>query len=77
MMMKWKSEIREIASQRAQDYESFKKSLEKDDLIENIKSEILSRKTYEFLAAKAVVTVINKRKREYRRKKNDSDTHGG
>lgn len=51
-------EIREIASQRAQDYESFKKALEKDDLIENIKSEILKRKTYEFLAAKAVVTVI-------------------
>ncbi len=51
-------EIREIASQKAQDYESFKKSLEKDGLIDNIKSEILSRKTYELLSAKAVVTDI-------------------
>ncbi|MHB8908732.1 MAG: trigger factor [Syntrophales bacterium] len=50
-------EIREIASQRGQDYESFKKTLEKDGLIENIKNEILNRKTYEFLASKAVVTV--------------------
>jgi trigger factor len=55
-------EIQEIALQRAQDYESFKKSLEKDGLIENIKSEILSRKTYEFLAAKAMVTVIKNEK---------------
>jgi len=54
--------IREIASQKAQDYESFKKTLEKDGLIENIKSEILSRKTYDFLAAKAVVTVIKNEK---------------
>ena len=55
-------EIREIASQRGQDYESFKKSLEKDGLIENIKSEILSHKTYEFLASKAVVTVTKNKK---------------
>ncbi len=55
-------EIREIASQKAQDYESFKKSLEKDSLIENVKNEILTRKTYQFLAAKAVVTVIKNEK---------------
>lgn len=52
--------IREIASQRAQDYESFKKSLEKDDLIENIESELLRKKTYEFLAANATITLIKK-----------------
>ncbi len=57
-------EIREIASQKAQDYESFKNSLEKDGLLENINSEILIRKTYELLAAKAVVTVIKKEKAE-------------
>jgi trigger factor len=55
-------EIRKIASQRAQDYESFKKTLEKDGLIENIKSEILSRKTYEFLTTKAVITIVKNEK---------------
>ncbi len=54
------NEIRDIASQKAQDYESLKKSFEKDGLIEDIRSEILSRKTYDFIAAKAIVTVINK-----------------
>jgi trigger factor len=58
------SHIRTIASQRAQDYESFKKSLEKDDLIENIKSEILNRKTYEFLSSKAMVTRPKAEKKE-------------
>lgn len=54
------NQIREIAAQRAQDYETLKKSLDKDDLIDNIRSEILNRKTYEFLEAKAkVVTVRN------------------
>jgi trigger factor len=50
------NEVREIALQRGQDYESFKKTLEKDGLMENIKNEILARKTYEFLASKAVIT---------------------
>jgi len=54
--------IREIAAQRAQDYETLKKSLEKDDLIDNIRSEILNRKTYEFLEANAkVITVKNEK----------------
>jgi len=57
------NQIREIASQRAQDYESFKKSLEKDDLIENIKNEILNRKTYEFLVSKATVTLPKQEKK--------------
>ena len=35
-----------------------KKSLDKDDLIDNIRSEILNRKTYEFLEAKAKVTTV-------------------
>lgn len=55
--------IREIASQRAQDYDALKKSLEKDDLVDNIRSEILNRKTYEFLEGKAkVITVRNEKK---------------
>jgi trigger factor len=57
-------QIREIAAQRAQDYETLRKSLEKDDLIENIQSEILNRKTYEFLEAKAKVTTVRTEKKE-------------
>ncbi len=51
------NQIREIASQRAQDYESLKKSLAKDDLIDNIRNEILNRITYEFLTSKATITI--------------------
>jgi trigger factor len=56
--------IREIAAQRAQDYETLKKSLDKDDLIDNIRSEILNRKTYEFLEAKAKVTTVRNEKKD-------------
>ena len=55
-------QIAKIASQRAQDYETLKKSLEKEDLIDSIKSEILSRKTYEFLTAKAHITTVSAKK---------------
>ncbi len=58
------NEIREMAVKRAQDYEALKKSLEKDDLIENIRSEILNRKTYEFLETRANVTRIEKGTKE-------------
>ena len=57
-------QIREIAAQRAQDYETLRKSLEKDDLIDNIRSEILNRKTYAFLEAKAKVTNVRTEKKE-------------
>lgn len=50
--------IREIAAQRAQDYETLLKTLEKDDMVDNIKSEILNQKTYEFLESKAKVTTV-------------------
>jgi trigger factor len=54
--------IREIAVQRAQDYEAMRKTLEKDDLIDSIRSEILNRKTYDFLEANAkVITVKNEK----------------
>jgi trigger factor len=56
-------QIREIAAQRAQDYETLRKSLEKDDLLENIRSEILNRKTYAFLEAKAKVTTVRTEKK--------------
>lgn len=56
-------QIREIAAQRAQDYETLRKSLEKDDLIDNIRSEILNRKTYAFLEAKAQVTTVRTEKK--------------
>ena len=58
------NKIREIAAQRAQDYEILKKSLDKDDLIDNIRSEILNRKTYEFLEAKAKVTTVRNEKKQ-------------
>jgi len=57
------TQIREIALQRAQDYETFRKALEKDDLIDSIRSEILNRKTYAFLEAKAKVTTVINEKR--------------
>ena len=50
-------QIREMASQRAQDYESLKSSLLKDDLVDNIRNEILDRKTYDFLSSKATISV--------------------
>ena len=56
-------QIREIAVQRAQDYETLRQSLEKDDLIDNIRSEILNRKTYAFLEAKAKVTTVRTEKK--------------
>jgi trigger factor len=52
--------IRDIAAQRAQDYEALKKSLEKEDMIDNIRSEIINRKTYEWLQTKAHVTSVDK-----------------
>jgi trigger factor len=57
-------QIAEIASQRAQDYTTLRKSLEKEDLIDSIKSEILSRKTYDFLKAKAHITTVSAKKTE-------------
>jgi hypothetical protein len=39
-----------------------KKSLEKDDLLEGIQSEILSRKTHDFLVAKANLSTIKTEK---------------
>jgi len=51
-------EIGEMASQKGQDFDTLKKSLEKDDMIDSIKSEILSRKTYDFLVAKAHMTKV-------------------
>jgi trigger factor len=54
--------IREIAAQRAQDYETLKKSLDKDNLTDTIRSEILNRKTYKFLEAKAKVATVRKEK---------------
>jgi trigger factor len=56
--------IAEMAAQRAQDSETLKKSLEKEDLIDSIKSEILSRKTYEFLIEKAHITTVSANKTE-------------
>lgn len=52
-------QIAQIAVRRSQDYETARASLEKEDLIDSIRSEILSRKTYAFLLEKAHVTVVS------------------
>ena len=58
------SRVREIAQQRSQDYDSFRKTLAKDDLLENIRSEILTGKTYEFVEMKGRVTTVKKSGKE-------------
>jgi trigger factor len=55
-------QITTIASQRAQDFITLKKSLEKEDMLDSMKSEILSRKTYDFLKAKAHITIVSAKK---------------
>lgn len=55
-------QIGEMASQRSQDFETLKKSLKKDDMVDSIKSEILSRKTYEFLVVKAHIMTVRAEK---------------
>ena len=47
--------IHEIAEQRSQDYVTLRESLEKKDMIDSIRSELINRKTYAFLEAKANV----------------------
>ncbi len=47
--------IREIATQRGETVEAVRKALEKDDLLDSIRSEILNRQTYDFLESKANV----------------------
>ena len=47
--------IHEIAEQRSQDYLTLRESLEKKDMIDSIRSELINRKTYAFLEAKANV----------------------
>jgi trigger factor len=56
--------IREIAAQRAQDYDALKKSLKKDDLIDSIRSEIINRKTHDFLEENAKVIAVKNEKKQ-------------
>jgi len=51
------AQIHAIASQRGQNVETVKESLAKDNILDNIREDILSRKTYEFLSSKAKITV--------------------
>ena len=50
--------IREIAAQRSQTYDSLKKSLEDGKMIENIKSEILNAKVFNFIEDKSKVNIV-------------------
>lgn len=56
--------IRELALQGSQDYETYRKSLEKDGLLENIRGELVNRKTYEFIESSARVTLREAEKME-------------
>jgi len=49
--------IKEFADQRSQDYQAFRKSMEKDGLIEHVRSAIINLKTYEFIESKANVVL--------------------
>ncbi|NTW16564.1 MAG: trigger factor, partial [Syntrophaceae bacterium] len=50
--------IKEIAEQRAQSYDSLKKSLVEGNLIDDIKSEILNTKVFRLIEDKANITVV-------------------
>jgi len=52
--------INEIAEQRAQSYDSLKKSLVDGNMIEDIKSEILNTKVFRFLEDKAKINIVKK-----------------
>ena len=51
------TQVRAIAAQRGQDVDSLKASLAKDNALDGIREDVLSRKTYEFLASKAKITL--------------------
>jgi len=59
--------IREMAQRRGQDFDSFRKSLEDNGLIEEVKNEILGKKVFEFIEEKATIHPVKK----------DEITHGG
>jgi trigger factor len=52
--------VMEMAQRRGQDFDSFKKSLEDADMIENIKEEILTRKVFDFIEGRATIHSVNK-----------------
>jgi trigger factor len=52
--------IKEIANQRAQSYDSLRKSLEDSNLIEDIKNEIINTKLFTFIEDKAKVIIAKK-----------------
>jgi len=52
--------IKEIANQRAQSYDSLRKSLEDGNMIEDIKNEIINTKLFTFIEDKAKVRIAKK-----------------
>jgi trigger factor len=54
------AKIREMALRRGQDFESFKTTLENNDMIEGIISEIINKKVFEFIIDKAKINLIQK-----------------
>ena len=52
--------IKEIAEQRAQSYDSLKKSLVEGNLIDDMKSEILNTKVFRLIEDKASITIVKK-----------------
>jgi trigger factor len=54
--------IREIAQRRGQDFDSFKKSLQDNDMIENIQDEILNRKVFDYIEGQTTIRLVKKEK---------------
>jgi len=52
--------IREIAVRQGQDYESFRKSCEDNNIMEEMKTEMLREKTLDFIKEKAKITLTKK-----------------
>ena len=52
--------VRELAVRQGQDYESFRRSCEDGNMIEQIKAEMLKEKTLDFIKEKAKITLVKK-----------------
>jgi trigger factor len=52
--------IKLIADSRGQSPEAMKESLEKEDMLDHVRNEVLHNKVFEFIAAKAKISMFNK-----------------
>ena len=52
--------IRRIADSRGQTPEAMKEALEKDDMLDHVENEVLHNKVFDFIEAKAKITMVKK-----------------